>query len=67
MYLKTLSFVCFFIPISLADNYQSITVSVNENIAGKALHHYVNTWWQWTIQWMTKALPYVIKRVSNAM
>jgi hypothetical protein len=52
MYIKTLSFICFFYSFSItngfAQNYQSIAVSANESIDGKALHQYANIWWQWT-------------------
>jgi len=52
MCIKTLSFVCFFYSLLsnnvFANNYQSITVSANEHVAGKALHQYANIWWQWT-------------------
>ena len=31
----------------MANNHQSISVPVNESVAGKALHQYANMWWQW--------------------
>lgn len=51
MYLKTLSFICFYFSLfsssGFTQSYQPIAVSANENIAGKALHQYANIWWQW--------------------
>ncbi|MFB0981534.1 MAG: hypothetical protein QMC62_11540 [Alteromonadaceae bacterium] len=52
MNIKIFSFICFLYSFfsfnGSANGYQSISVPVNESIAGKALHQYANIWWQWT-------------------
>ncbi|NQZ86118.1 MAG: hypothetical protein HRT54_00895 [Colwellia sp.] len=61
MYIKILSFICllssFYTFSGWANNAQSITVPIHENIAGKALHQYANIWWQWTSSMSDKISP----------